>query len=102
MNPNDPRHPWARLTAAARRTAPAGDESAPYGFATRVAALALAQSRRAESFVERFALRAVGLAALLAIASVVLNYRPASVSTPDNTEEHASSSEDPMSMLLDA
>ena len=75
QNLNDPRHPWSRLTAAARQVRDDRDSSAPYGFATRIAALALAQERRVASLFERFALRAVGVASLLALFSVVLNYQ---------------------------
>ena len=75
QNLNDPRHPWMRLTAAARQVRDDRDSSAPYGFATRIAALALAQERRVASLFERFALRAVGVASLLALFSVVLNYQ---------------------------
>ena len=71
---NDPRHPWSRLAAAARDARDDRDVSAPYGFATRVAALALAQEGRVASLFERFAFRAVGVASLLALFSVVLNY----------------------------
>ena len=71
---NDPRHPWARLTAAARHVRDDRDTSAPYGFATRVAALAFASERTMASLFERFAFRAVGVASLLALFSVVLNY----------------------------
>lgn len=71
---NDPRHPWARLTAAARTVRDDRDASAPYGFATRVAALALAQEEKVASLFDRFALRALGVACLLAIGSVALNY----------------------------
>ncbi|MDP3069174.1 MAG: hypothetical protein Q8N18_02750 [Opitutaceae bacterium] len=74
-NHNAPRHPWARLTAAARTVRDDRDASAPFGFATRVAALALAQERRVVSLFERFAFRAVGVAALLALCSVALNYQ---------------------------
>ena len=76
MNPpvNDPRHPWSRLAAAARDARDDRDVSAPYGFATRVAALALAQERRVASLFERFAFRAVGVASLLALFSIVMNY----------------------------
>lgn len=74
QNQNDPRNPWARLTAAAREVCDDRDASAPYGFATRVAALALAQERRVVSLFDRFALRAVGVASLMALFSVVLNY----------------------------
>src|SRR5262245_12210028 len=79
-NINDPRHPWSRLTAAARTVRDERDESAPYGFATRIAALALSNERRVASLFERFALRAVGVATLLALFSVVLNYQALSVS----------------------
>jgi len=64
---------WQNLVAAARR---AGDEratGAPYGFATRVAALALSE-RRSVGLLERFSWRALGVAALLAVVSVVANY----------------------------
>lgn len=75
QNLNDPRHPWSRLTAAAREVRDERDASAPFGFATRIAALALAQELRVASLFERFSLRAVGVASLLALFSVVLNYQ---------------------------
>jgi len=71
MNPSDQK--WSRLVAAARSTPDTRDDAAPYGFATRVAALALAQNPVA-SLLERFSLRALGLAALLALAFVAANY----------------------------
>lgn len=74
MNLNDPRHPWARLTAAARTVQDDRDTAAPYGFATRVAALGLAQEHKAASLIDAFALRALGIAALVALGSVALNY----------------------------
>ena len=79
---NDPRHPWSRLTAAARRVNDERDTSAPYGFATRVAALAFAQERPVASLLERFAFRAVSVASLLALFSIVLNYQALSTATP--------------------
>ena len=76
MNPdqNDPRHPWSRLPAAAHQERDERDESAPYGFVTRIAALAFASERSMASLLERFALKAVGVASLLALFSVALNY----------------------------
>jgi len=71
---NDPRHPWARLTAAARNVDDDRNTSAPYGFATRIAALAFAQEQKMASLFERFALRALGVSSLLAVCSVALNY----------------------------
>jgi hypothetical protein len=86
QNFNDPRHPWSRLTAAAREVRDERDASAPYGFATRVVALAFAQERRVASLLERFAFRAVGIASLLALFSIALNYQafspePAKIAT---------------------
>lgn len=74
MKPEDPRHPWSRLVAAARQARDERDTSAPYGFATRIAALAYAQERNVASFVERFAWRAVAVSGALALLSVAMNY----------------------------
>jgi hypothetical protein len=90
-NFNDPRNPWARLTAAARTVRDDRDDTAPYGFATRIAALALAQEEKVASLFEekvaslfdRFALRALGVSCLLALFSVALNYE--TLSTPAST-----------------
>ncbi len=71
---NDPRHPWARLTTAARTVLDARDASAPLGFATRVSALGLAGVRPLVSLFELFALRALAVACLLAIVSIAVNY----------------------------
>jgi hypothetical protein len=73
-NLNAPRDPWSRLTTAARAVRDERDVTAPYGFATRVAALALLQERSVSSLFERFALRALGVASLLALGSLALNY----------------------------
>jgi hypothetical protein len=73
-HPNHPRHPWARLTAAARTVRDDRDTSAPFGFATRIAALAMSQERPMASLFDVFALRALVVACLLAIFSVALNY----------------------------
>ena len=75
MNQPKPRDPWSKLTAAARSVDDDRNASAPYGFSTRVAALAFALERRSVSLVDRFALRALGVASLVAAFSVVLNYR---------------------------
>jgi hypothetical protein len=76
MNPSDRRQPWSRLAAAARSAPDDRDPSAPFGFATRVAALALsAPPRPSFSLVfERLSLRALGVACLLMLASVALSY----------------------------
>jgi hypothetical protein len=99
MNPNNPQHPWARLTRAARQVRDHRDATAPYGFATRVTALAFS-SARSVSLIERYALRAVGVAALLALASVAVNFSlllPVSASAVAEEEELAYS---PVALLL--
>ena len=73
-NVNDPRHPWMRLNSAARTVRDTRDAATPYGFATRLAALAFAHERRIVSALERVSLRALGVACLLAIGSVAFNY----------------------------
>jgi hypothetical protein len=75
MNQPKPHDPWSKLTAAARTVSDDRDPSAPYGFSTRVAALAFALERRSVSLVDRFALRALSVASLVAVFSVALNYR---------------------------
>lgn len=100
MNPSDPHSSWARLAAGARR-APADtrDASAPYGFSTRMAALAFAVERPVVSLFERFSLRALGFASLLALASVAANY---SMFTTSSTEDELSlTGEDPVTVLLE-
>jgi hypothetical protein len=74
MNSTDPRHPWQRLATAARRHADDRDPAAPYGFATRVAALAMATERARVSLFERFSLRAMAVACLLLVTSLAANY----------------------------
>jgi hypothetical protein len=72
--------PWERLVDAARQ-APAPDErdtAAPYGFATRVAALGLAAKPAASSIFEqvslRSSLRALGVACALAVIAAGTSY----------------------------
>ena len=71
MNPNDQK--WPRLTSAARGAVDPRDTAAPYGFATRVAALAFS-GQAAPSLLERFSLRALGLAGLAAALFLVSDY----------------------------
>ena len=106
QNLNDPRHPWSRLTAAAREVRDERDASAPFGFATRIAALALAQERRVASLFERFALRAVGVASLLALFSVALNYQDLStesvgVTVAQADEPELMAADDAVAVVLD-
>ena len=98
MNPEDPKHPWARLTAAARRAPDERDTAAPYGFATRVAALAMAQERVSISLFERFSLRALGVACLLAVVTVATNY---SAIANVLAEDEGLVTDDPVAELVD-
>ena len=99
MNSADSRHAWSRLTAASRHVPDNRDPSAPYGFAMRLAALAMAQERKMVSLFERFALRAVGVACLLAVASVALNY---SAIAKANSADDEPVYSDPVAALLNA
>ena len=98
MNPTDPRHPWQRLTRAARRHVDDRNPAAPYGFATRVAALALASERAGASLFERFSLRALGVACLLMITSLAANYS----AIASAFDEEALVPGDPVAELLDS
>lgn len=96
---NDFEKTWAKLTAAAGK-APAGDEAAPFGFSTRVAALAFAGETRAPSVFGRLALRAAAAACLLAIIAVAVNFS-AITGALDDTSTLASS-DDPVAEVVDA
>ena len=83
MNPND--NGWQKLTATARRWRDERDVKAPYGFAVRVAALAMSEEPVfAGSLFERFSWRALGLAALLALVSLAANYSLLAKPAPDD------------------
>jgi hypothetical protein len=99
MNLDDPKHPWSRLAAAARRAPDARDTAAPYGFATRVSALALAADHSAVSLFERLSWRALGVACLLALASFAVNY--SAVTGPQADDDLPIGGEDAVAVLLD-
>ena len=99
MNLNAPKHPWNRLMVAVRNGVPDRDTAAPYGFAARIAALAMAQERRVASLFERFAFRALGAAVALALLSVVVNY--SSVGSAMSSADDELAVEDPVAVLLD-
>lgn len=66
---------WRRLAAAARRDPTPGDEAAPHGFSTRVAALAMEAPPAGPWFgLERLALRGLLAACALCAASVAFHY----------------------------
>ena len=77
---NSPQPPeWSRLIDAARR-APSDqrDVTAPFGFATRVAAQAIGAARAEylSSLFSRYAWRALGVSCALMAICVVTNLRP--------------------------
>ncbi len=104
MNPNPPRDSWSRLVAAARLARDERDVAAPYGFSTRVVAQAFAGEARAVSLFDRFAFRALGVACLLAAASVAVNYSALKEPKHKSIDEEVQLApvEDPVSVLLDA
>jgi len=92
---------WRRLTAAARLAPARGEEAAPYGFATRVAAQAMAQARPSfATLLERFSWRAIGVAGLVALLSLAVSYsKPASAAS--NTTEDDLGTADGVAQVLD-
>lgn len=88
---------WQRLAAAARTTPVAGETAAPYGFATRVAALALAAGEPRHSVIARLSLRAMGVACLLAVVAVGANYSTITHLFDDETPP----ADDPVAALVD-
>lgn len=97
----DPRHPWARLTRAARLARPTADDaSAPLGFSTRVVARALDEGRRLPSLLDYVAPRAVGWAALLAACSIAFNYTDLAQGLA-NDDADTLSPDDAVSIVLD-
>jgi hypothetical protein len=66
---------WQQLVTVARQVPVAGEEAAPYGFATRVAARAMSEAPSTMvSVFGRFSVRALWLASLLTLASFAANY----------------------------
>jgi hypothetical protein len=73
MNPENPS--WEKLVAVARLARDDRREEAPYGFATRVVAQAMANQVQAKSTLfERWAWRAVAIAGMFATVTVAANY----------------------------
>lgn len=74
---NSPMMIWQRLLRASRQ-APVDlrDEGAPYGFASRVVALAWAADVPVGAIFDRLSWRALGVAMLVMVASVAANFSP--------------------------
>jgi hypothetical protein len=98
MKPDD--RSWQKLVAAARRAAPPGDESAPFGFSTRVAALAFGNRRSPVSEFARLSLRAAAVAGLLAVLAVAANFS-AIRGAFDDENAVATTSDDPIAEVVD-
>jgi len=68
-------HQWRKLIALARQAEDSRDATAPYGFGTRVAACAGTMPfGRAAVPVEKFALRALLVAAAFGVAAIAVNF----------------------------
>jgi hypothetical protein len=80
---NDFEKRWQSAIDAARRT-PARDDNAPFGFASRVATLRSSASSASTFFLWwKFTWRAIGIAALLLVASAAMNWSASSESALD-------------------
>jgi hypothetical protein len=72
---NQSNHQWQKLVVQARLADDPREVAAPYGFATRVAARALALPPASPWFAyERFAIRGLLVAAACGVAAIALNY----------------------------
>lgn len=93
---------WQRLLAASHRAPSEPEASAPFGFATRVVALAFEKQRIRTSPLERLALRALGVSCLLAALGAVSSYTLLNQPTTNNTSVDAYfTGDDPASIVLD-
>jgi hypothetical protein len=99
MNPSDLRHPWQRLASAARQAPDDRAKTAPYGFATRVAAQAFSGESLMPSLLSRFSLRALGLACLLMVGTAATSY--SSISKIFSEDESSMWSDDPVAELVE-
>ena len=89
---------WRKLTTAARQAPPRGDETAPYGFSSRVTARAFSGRKTGGSLIEQFALRALSVAGLAAALALVTHFSvPASNASED---ESLFTVEDPAAIVL--
>jgi hypothetical protein len=89
-------HQWQKLTALARQAGDPRDLAAPYGFATRVAAQAIALPPASPwAAFERFALRGLLVAAACGVAAIAFNY---SIITSEQADDYAGT--DPVAEIL--
>jgi hypothetical protein len=95
MNKYDPS--LQRLLAAARRAPVSGDESAPFGFSTRVAARAFERPQLPGPSFARLSLRVAGIACLFAVVAVGVNYKAITSALDD---ESAAAGDDPVADVV--
>jgi hypothetical protein len=86
-----------RLLAAARRAPVSGDESAPFGFSTRVAARAFEQAPHSAPSFARLSLRVAGIACLFAVVAVGVNYKAITTALDD---ESTTAGDDPVADVV--
>jgi hypothetical protein len=86
-----------RLLAAARRAPVSGDEAAPFGFSTRVAALAFEQPQKSAPSFARVSLRVAAIACLFAVVAVGVNYKAITSAFDD---ESTTASDDPVADVV--
>lgn len=86
MNRHD--QAWQRLAAAARRAPEDRDDTAPFGFATRVAALAFAGRSLPTTgmLLEKFALRGLLAACACSAAAAAFGYSVLTADPDSQTE----------------
>jgi hypothetical protein len=96
---SSPDEKWQRLVRAARQAPAAATPVAPHGFATRVVAQAGVRGRPAETVFERLAVRAFGVACLLALCGVIFNFMQTEAPVP--AEDVFFMTDDPGLTLLD-
>ncbi len=97
MKPDDTS--WDKLVAAARRAPVPGDEAAPFGFSTRVAALAFEQRRVPGSDFARMSLRAAAVAGLLAVVAVAANF--SAIRGAFDDDNAVAANDDPIAEVVD-
>jgi hypothetical protein len=90
---------WEKLVAAARKAPVTGDESAPFGFSTRVAALAFERRRAPASDFARTSLRAAAVAGLLAVLAVAANF--SAIKGAFDDDNALAATDDPIAEVVD-
>jgi hypothetical protein len=90
---------WEKLVAAARRAPAEADASAPFGFATRVAALAFEQRQAPASNFARMTLRAAAVAGVLAAVAVAVNF--SAIKSAFDDDSAGAANDDPVAEVVD-